>query len=567
MTGSARAFSKTLFLVFLFVVIGVLFATSVVGWRVINPLNTTWLVEDPATGQLGWMFFRNQESLTFPFGWAASLGYPLGEPIAYLDSMPLVALLFWPFRHILPDTFQYIGLWFALCSVLQFYFGYRVSRHLTNNDTLSSVIGGLLFMMAPPFAWRALGHFALASHWLIVAALEFYLAASARISRSRMAGGVAICFVAGGINPYITLLSLMLVGAGYLRSIVLAARDGEMSSAVKVSIIGVVVSVAAAVVALLAFGFIIVGGDAKGYAGGGYGYYSMNLLAPIDPFDYPALLLKKQPTFPGQYEGYNYLGLGVIVLLAAAVIRSPRAVGKYFLDNEALFARLVVIVSTLLALSLKMTAGQKVFFDLAPPPFIYDLLSAFRASGRLFWAAFYIILAATIGAAFIAFGKRTALVLTVALLIQSADVRGLYNSIHAYWSQKNAHDVTKSAVWQTAARAHKHLVVIRPWQCDGNKTPGGFHGYWIFGRLAAENKMTINSFYAGRTTPKQLDFFCSEQPAQVMRDGLSADTAYVLSDEFLTPSLKLRGHYCRRVDGFILCSTELGKEGFDKGIF
>lgn len=567
MTGSARAFSKTLFLVFLFVVIGVLFATSVVGWRVINPLNTTWLVEDPATGQLGWMFFRNQESLTFPFGWAASLGYPLGEPIAYLDSMPLVALLFWPFRHILPDTFQYIGLWFALCSVLQFYFGYRVSRHLTNNDTLSSVIGGLLFMMAPPFAWRALGHFALASHWLIVAALEFYLAASARISRSRMAGGVAICFVAGGINPYITLLSLMLVGAGYLRSIVLAARDGEMSSAVKVSIIGVVVSVAAAVVALLAFGFIIVGGDAKGYAGGGYGYYSMNLLAPIDPFDYPALLLKKQPTFPGQYEGYNYLGLGVIVLLAAAVIRSPRAVGKYFLDNEALFARLVVIVSTLLALSLKMTAGQKVFFDWAPPPFIYDLLSAFRASGRLFWAAFYIILAATIGAAFIAFGKRTALVLTVALLIQSADVRGLYNSIHAYWSQKNAHDVTKSAVWQTAARAHKHLVVIRPWQCDGNKTPGGFHGYWIFGRLAAENKMTINSFYAGRTTPKQLDFFCSEQPAQVMRDGLSADTAYVLSDEFLTPSLKLRGHYCRRVDGFILCSTELGKEGFDKGIF
>lgn len=567
MTGSARAFSRTLLLVSLFSVVGVLFALSLVGWRVINPANMTWVSGDPATGQLGWMFFRNQESLTFPLGWAATLGYPMGEPIAYLDSMPLVALVFWPFRHILPDTFQYLGLWFALSSVLQFYFGYRVTRHLTNNDTLSSVIGGLLFMMSPPFAWRAFGHFALTSHWLIAAALEFYLATSARISRPRMAGGVAICFVAGGINPYITLLVLMLVGAGYLKSVMLAARDGDVLSAVKVPAIGIIASVAAAAVALWIFGFIV-GGDAKAYAGGGYGIFSMNLLAPIDPFDYPALLLKKQPSFIGQYEGYNYFGLGVIVLFAAAIVRSPRAVGRYILDRDAVFARLVVIVSTLLALSLKMTAGEKVFFDMAPPAFIYDLLSAFRASGRLFWAAYYVILAAIIGAAVIAFGKRAALVLTLALLVQFADLRGYYNTINWYRSQLSANDLTKGAVWQTMARAHKNLIVIPAWQCDGDKTPGGKgDGYWIFGRLAAENKMTMNSFYAGRTTPKQVDFFCSEQPAQVKRDGLSADTAYVFSDDFPTPSLKLSGHYCRRVDGFILCSTELGKEGFDKGVF
>lgn len=567
MTGPARAFSRTLLLGSLFAAVGVLFATSVVGWTVINPVSVGWVSGDPATGQLGWMFFRNQESLAFPFGWAASLGYPLGEPMAYLDSMPLVGLLFWPFRHILPDTFQYLGLWFALCSVLQFYFGYRVSRHLTNNDTLSSVVGGLLFMMAPPFAWRALAHFALTSHWLIVAALEFYLAASARMSRLRMAGGAAICFVAGGINPYITLLVLMLVGAGYLKSTMLAARDRDILSAVKVPIIGIIASVGAAAVALWAFGFIV-GGDAKGYAGEGYGFFSMNLLAPIDPTDYPALLLKKLPSFPGQYEGYNYLGLGVIALLAAAIVRSPKAVAGYLLHRDAAFARLVVIVSTLLALSLKMTAGEKVFFDMAPPPFIYDLLSAFRASGRLFWAAFYVILAAAIGSTFIAFGKRTALVLTVALLIQAADLRGLYDNINLYRAQLSANDMTKSAVWQTMARAHKNLVVIPAWQCDRHKTPGGKDdGYWIFGRLAAENRMTINSFYAGRTTPKQTEFFCNEQPAQITKDGLSSDTAYVFSDDFLTPAIKLRGHYCRRVDGVILCSTELGKEGFDKGVF
>ncbi|MBV5271982.1 MAG: hypothetical protein JZU55_21395, partial [Afipia sp.] len=90
---------------------GVAFAIYVVGIRVLNPFDISWLGGDSATGYLGWAFFRQEEHLSFPLGWASKLGYPLGEPIAYLDSLPLVATMFWPFRHVLPTDFQYIGPW------------------------------------------------------------------------------------------------------------------------------------------------------------------------------------------------------------------------------------------------------------------------------------------------------------------------------------------------------------------------------------------------------------------------------------------------------------------------
>src|SRR5579863_351320 len=84
---------------FFFVITGIAFATYVLGVRVIDPTNTSWLSWDSADAHLGWQFFRNEEYLSFPLGWSSSIGYPKGVAIAYFDSIPLVATLFWPFRH------------------------------------------------------------------------------------------------------------------------------------------------------------------------------------------------------------------------------------------------------------------------------------------------------------------------------------------------------------------------------------------------------------------------------------------------------------------------------------
>jgi hypothetical protein len=200
--------------------LGLAYATAVVGLRVINPLDVSWLTGDPATGYLGWAFFRQEPHLALPLGWSNAIAYPLGEPIAYFDSIPLIATFGWIIRGLLPKNFQYFGIYFAFCCILQFYFGYRISRRLCHGRRIAAIFGATFFLMAPAFTWRALGHFALISHWIILAALDQFLNGAARPSRGQIAWRGILCFIAGGINPCITAMTSLVLSGAYLRALV-----------------------------------------------------------------------------------------------------------------------------------------------------------------------------------------------------------------------------------------------------------------------------------------------------------------------------------------------------------
>ncbi|CAN5189706.1 hypothetical protein BH10PSE10_BH10PSE10_01090 [soil metagenome] len=567
MTGFAKSWPGKFAAGVFFAAVGAAFAVCVAGTRVINPFDVSWLGGDSATGYLGWAFFRQEDHLSFPLGWTSRLGYPLGEPIAYLDSLPLVATILWPFRHVLPPDFQYIGLWFVLCVVLQFYFGYRISKRLTGGQQLPAILGGLLFMTAPAFVWRSIGHFPLASHWLILAAFDFYLSAARNISRPQMAAGALLCFVAGGVNPYITAMVLLVLLAAYLRWLTAADADVQQDWPARVlfAAMGAALSLGLAVFALVIFGFLRPG-EAGGYAGAGYKVYSMNLLAPINPWEYPGLLWGELPTSRDQYEGYNYLGLGIICLGLAALVRRPSILKNLF-GRRAIAGWLIFAVSLLLALSLKATAGNFVLYDISVPDPVLNVLGAFRASGRLFWPAFYLILCCAVGASFAAFGTGARVALLLALFVQIFDLRPLYAGLRENWARASSATFTADAVWQEAGRKHRHLIVIPAWQCskDNADTPGGFPGYWIFGKLAAGHGMTINSFYAGRTSPKQLEYSCKQQPADIQRSGFEPDTAYVFNAIEPVLSIPIRGHFCRPLNGVVLCSVVRGQRGIASG--
>ena len=538
----------------LFAATGVCFAIYVVGLRVLNPFDVSWLKGDPATGYLGWKFFRQEDHLTFPLGWASSLGYPLGEPIAYLDSMPLVASILWPFRHILPSDFQYLGAWFALCIILQFYFGYRVSRRLTGGQQLSGILGGLLFMAAPPFIWRSMEHFALTSHWPILAALDFYLATARKVSRRQMATNGLLCFVAGAINPYVAAMVILISSAAYLRGLIIAPAlpRQTLSTRILFAACGIAVSLASTLIALLIFGFLRPG-EGGSYPGAGYTIYSMNLLALIDPMKFPGLLLNAMPVLSSeQQEGYNYLGLGVILLGCGALAWRPAILATLF-RREAIFGWLIVLVSLVLALSLKASVGSVVVYDISVPDIVLNALRAFRASGRLFWPAYYLIMCCAIGASYAAFGDKARTALFLAVLIQTFDLRPMHLGIHREWSIASSAVFTDDPVWQDVGRSHRHLVVVPAWQC-GSNSPGGLPGYWIFGKLAAAHGMTINSFYAGRNSPKQLSFFCNEQLADIEKNGFKSNTAYVFNTERSVRPVQLGEHVCRMLNGVVLCS-------------
>ena len=104
---------------------GTVYAAYILGDR-INPSVVDWLLNriDPATHYLGWVFFRNDE-WRWPLTFTDSIVYPTGISIAYTDSIPLLAIPAKVLSHLslLPDNFQYFGLYSALSLVLQFYWG------------------------------------------------------------------------------------------------------------------------------------------------------------------------------------------------------------------------------------------------------------------------------------------------------------------------------------------------------------------------------------------------------------------------------------------------------------
>jgi hypothetical protein len=573
-----RSLAHSTLKILVFATIGLLFAEHVVGLRVLNPLDVSWLGDDPAIGYhnpaagyydpatgyydpatayLGWWFFRNQDHFSFPIAMAANLGYPLGEPIAYLDSMPIVAAALWPIRHFLPEPFQYTGAIFGLEVILQLYFGYRISCRVGGGSRVVGFLGGLFFMIAPSFVWRATAHFALANQWLILAALDLYLRVEDRLSKADMLSACAIAFIAGGINPYIELMVLMIVAATALKSVL----TGEKRLAPAVALLGL--SVVSAVLALTLFGVIRPGEG--GYAGVGYGYYSMNLLSPIDPEGYPSLLLPKQNIIAGQYEGYNYLGLGLILLGLFSLLRTPPLILRSF-NSRTVGLWVVVACSTVLALSTKAFFGTHLLFSIHLPSSIEEGLSAFRGSGRLFWPSVYIIISCSIAASVVAFERWAPVVLLALLLVQFRDLEGLYREIRRSHDAATSDFFTDGPIWQALGKDYRHLVVIPAWQCSFVQTPAGYPGFWIFGKLAAQYNMTINSLYAARNSPRQLAFFCEKQPEQIAAEGLQPDAAYVFAQPSSAVDLALTDHFCQVLDGVTLCAKVAGKQGLDNSV-
>src|SRR4051812_36853875 len=183
-------------------VAGVTCSILAVGVRVLNPFDVSWITGDTATEYLAWSFLRQENGLSVPLGWSNAIGYPFGLSTAYMDPVPLLTTIGWVVSNILPQDFQYSGPYFLLCSVLQFYFGFRIARQICRGDNLAGALGAGFFGMAPAFIWRSIGHFSLVGHWIILAALDQLLHVTLHQARPRIAWSGAVCMIAAATNPY-----------------------------------------------------------------------------------------------------------------------------------------------------------------------------------------------------------------------------------------------------------------------------------------------------------------------------------------------------------------------------
>ncbi len=391
---------------FIAVVVGFLYALLVMGPHPLNPRNVDWFSSDPASYFIGWEQFRQDPHLHWPLTYTDRLGYPKGESVALVDINPLLALVMKPLSPVLPEPCQYFGIEVVLACTLQFFFAFRLFRLFLGWNLLGIALCSVFFLLAPPFNLRFRAHFALTNQWLLLAVLLVFVQAQQQSSRSIrrfVLSAAPLAAVSVAINPYLA-FQVLLILTTVVVSLLWQRRITLSQSAAIVSLL-----VAVGLVTSYAFGLIIRGG--RGYAGGGFRYYSMNLLALFDPLDRGTLLRGKLPTAtPGQYEGYNYLGAGVLLLAAVVVVVALAHRGKVWRPDRRWLIPLssCCLLLALLALSTKVTMGARTLVDLDPKESLSPYFGVLRSSGRLFWAPYYAILAGTLAAPSLLFRRKWA---------------------------------------------------------------------------------------------------------------------------------------------------------------
>lgn len=496
--------------------LGLMAFVLVTGGAMLAPGNIAWLQhQDLAQSYLGWAFYRH-DPWTWPPGANPSYGLEFHSSVYYSDSIPLLALLLKPVAAWLPEPFQYFGLWVLLCFVLQAVFAWRLLS-LATTGAVARVLGCVFFLLAPPLLVRLGGHMALFAQWPILAALLLYLKPLPRHQRGAWTGLVAASMV---IHAYIFLMVVALWLADLARRLWLdRARIRQAGLPLAGEVAQVVIATVA--VAWLAGFFMVPGG---GMAASGFGFYKMNLLAPLNGGGWSWFGLQMAQG-PGEYEGFNYLGLGGLLLCAAAVV--ARLSGH--LRNEAhwLAWPLVAAALGLALLALTPHLGVGAWQGTLPLPAGLERKlshSSIQSTGRLFWVAYYALLVWSFRVLSRVLSPRVFAVTLMGLVaLQLADLRpGLVDLRHELVRRAQVDDAPqlRGPFWQAAGQRYKRLRLV--------PTRVLAPGWEVLARYALDHRLPTDAVQVARANWKLFNRVRSEQLARLAEGRPEEDTLYVL---------------------------------------
>lgn len=490
--------------------VGASFFVWVAGVRAIAPTEVTWTLRlDWQWHFLGWHFFRH-EPWHLPPGRIDSYFVPLGTAIGFTDSIPIAALILKPVASMLPMPFQYLGAWLLLCFVLQGVFGVLLAR-LWSRNAFVQVLAAACFVLLPTLVGRV-GHAALTSHWLFLWAFWIYFRTDRAPERVPWGETAAIGAIAGLVHPYVAVMVLPIVAAVAAR-VLLASGELGVGRAARLAAFTLACPPVLVVAGWWASGLFGVP-DIRNLAAEGLNRFSMNLLAVVTPSGSSTLLPELPVATDGQtFEGFQYLGAGLLALLvvaaiARAVVHRPR-LGVWW--------PLVLVATGMAAyaLSPRITFGASVIADLHLP--WLERRSMFRATARFFWPAAYLLITAAVATLAVRLtAPRLVPVLAAVVALQLVDLNGRHMALRAghldpelyAWSLPLV-----SPVWHQALPHYDHLVMYPPPHCAPPPTSFEAAAY-----LAGLYGLTINDGLVARLNIGAMHRAC-QAIARAMQNG------------------------------------------------
>lgn len=536
-------------------ILGVIFFIIIYGFRVLNPTYDEWLLGkgDLTQHYLGWCFFR-KGNWAFPFGLTNQLAYPSYSSVIFTDSIPVFAVLFKLLSPLLPETFQYFGLWGLLCFCLQGYFAAKILREL-GVGKIQTLIGCVFFIVSPTVIEKMFRHTALAGHWLIL--LTIYLFVSHRrmyrdLRRTSLYWGIVGALIAS-IHLYYLPMCGMFLG-GYLLCSLVCDYLKEHKLKLRYLLPGAAFAIG------LFFNTWILGGFSSGASseGDGLGRFSFNLNGFFNAKGYSRIFDALVTYRDGQYEGFAYLGLGIFLLILVSLFYVLICIVRKSVkkDQDFFVYGIVYVLMSLgliiFAASPEVSFNGRLLFTVPYSSTLYHYWGMFRSTGRIVWPVCYLIYVAVILCCDRMLNKNKiwkiigCSLLCVCVFIQIFDLslkiteqQNNYNTIVKYDSPLQAE------IWKKIAASGKVKHVV--WVSNNFDNNEIMH----IAKYALDNDMTMNTYYFARAIN------INENTRQSM-EKLSDDCMYLFrtvdndNDQYSPYEFDLELH---EADGYIIGTT------------
>lgn len=524
---------------------GAVFFFFIFGFDELNPVNINWLAGqgDLSFQYLGWEYFRHS-SFGFPLGKAPNFFATHGSYLSLSDSMPIYSFVFkYTLGWFLPSdqNCQITGFWFLLCLCLQGHYAWKIGREITDNIHYQIIF--LLFLVCPPVLSYRFIHAALCAHWVILALLWDYIRKTSIQDKS--IHGIIICLISSCLHPYLWLFTIVLYTA------VLAKHHFYLKDiAFLKSVITIIATVAGTFFMWFIFGYFEVSGDTDT----NFSLYSANLNTFLDPYGTSKIVHGIPNHHMEQYEGFGYVGLGIILLALVFNQKIRRGIVAVSKINSPHYP---LLLATLFLFLYSLT-NMITFYDLII--FEYDFnteltnkfTSTFRGAGRYVWLAVYLVMIFVLKSAFSVRNRWVVYVLYGLAFIQLYEVKYempiLMTKAEKYKNPQSE--------FLTQHINHIDTVLVYP---PLNNSMVESNDYFKFGYTASLHNVPLTAGWLARISHRRISAYIESCRQNVKSGKISQGNLYITDSthlvDFSTLIENKKVRLMNRNGYFFVCDT------------